>query len=66
MIIAKKFAPEEVRRNTDAEDEIERILDREASKLAAEKDEIIAKQNQTLEAERQKTEFVLLFMASVS
>jgi hypothetical protein len=52
--LRRAVVDEELRKNMDVEDEIERILAREAEKVSAEKDEIILGLNQTI-AEKEQT-----------
>jgi hypothetical protein len=46
--LQRAIVDDEMRRKMDVEDEVERILEREAKKVAAEKDEVIAEQNEVI------------------
>lgn len=63
--LERAIASEEMRDKMDVEDEIDRIFERELSKLALEKDKIIAAKEQELEAERQKAEELLKELAAL-
>jgi hypothetical protein len=70
--LERAIASEEMRDKMDVEDEIDRIFERELSKLALEKDKIIAakeqeleSKEQELEAERQKAEELLKELAAL-
>ncbi|MBL7814332.1 MAG: hypothetical protein JNL70_04925 [Saprospiraceae bacterium] len=54
--LERAIASEEIREKMDVEDEIDRIFERELSKLALEKDKIIAIKDQELEAKGQELE----------